>query len=78
MFNGAGVDDLLPVPAYPLDCHRQQFVFSLFGIDLRADNLVDVGKNEFFRIRFTGFQQIPFLTRKHFLRYLRLLQRRNK
>ena len=66
MFNGAGVDEL-PFPAYPLDGHHQQFVFGLFGIDLRADNLVYVVKDEFIRIRLTAFQQIPLRTRIHFL-----------
>ena len=47
MFNGAGVDELLPVLAYPLDGHRQQFVFDLFRIDLRLENLVDVVKDKF-------------------------------
>lgn len=47
MFYGVGVDELLPFPAYSLDGRRQQFVFGLFGIDLRADNLVYVVKDKF-------------------------------
>ena len=47
MFYGAGVDELLPFPVYSLDGRRQQLVFVLFGIDLRADNLVYVVKDKF-------------------------------
>lgn len=47
MFYGVGVDEMLPFPAYSLDGRRQQFVFGLFGIDLRADKLVDVVKDKF-------------------------------
>ena len=64
MFNGAGVVELLPDLAYPLDGDRQQLVFGLFRIDLQLENLVDVVKDVFIRIRLTCFQQIPLCTRK--------------